>query len=186
MQLAEKRIHLAFERMIFFSDAVFAIAITLLVIEIKIPILQWPATEGMLGEALLQILPMVTGFFISFFLIGQTWIEHHRLCLFIEGYNSGLLWRNLLLLLFVAFLPFSTAIMSEYFYLRLAVYLYTLSLAAVGLAKAFFWRHAVSSRLLATDIESIQVARIGRRVWAMPITCLAGYAPQYFVSRLRA
>ncbi|HUI31184.1 MAG TPA: TMEM175 family protein [Candidatus Acidoferrales bacterium] len=173
MHLSEKKIHLAFERMVFFSDAVFAIAITLLVIEIRIPILQQPATEARLWNAFLQVFPMIVGFFISFLLIGQTWIEHHRLCLFIEGYNSGLLWKNLILLLFVAFLPLATAILSEYYYLRFAACVYTVAFAGISVAKAFFWRHAVRNKLIGPGVDPIQVTRASRRVWAAPIVCLS-------------
>ncbi len=165
--------HLAFERMVFFSDAVFAIAITLLVIEIKVPAIDRGSPNTVLIDALLQTLPKMIGFFVSFLLIGQTWIEHHRMCMHIDGFNTGLLWRNLWLLLFVAFLPFTTAVMSEYFYLTVAIGLYAGSFAALGLAKVSFWHFAVRSKLLAHDVEARRVQRISRRTWANPITCLA-------------
>jgi uncharacterized membrane protein len=163
--------HLALERMVFFSDAVFAIAITLLVIEIRVPALESGATDSTLILALFQILPKMIGFLVSFLLIGQTWIEHHRICLLIGGFRLGLLWKNLLLLLFVAFLPFATAVMSEYYYLNTAICFYAISFAALGLAKASFWRYAVKKKLLANGVETRQIQRIGRRVWATPIVC---------------
>jgi uncharacterized membrane protein len=172
MQQSKTREHMAFERLLFFSDAVFAIAITLLVIEIKIPAVEPGSVDSSLPAALLQIIPKIIGFFISFLLIGQTWIEHHRICLFIEGFNSGLLWKNLWLLLFVAFLPFTTAVMSEYYYSHIAVSLYAVSFAALGLAKASFWRYAVRCKLLAHDADPYEVKRISRRVWATPLTCI--------------
>ncbi len=164
---------LAFERMVFFSDAVFAIAITLLVIEIKVPVIERRSPNSVLIEALLQTLPNIIGFFVSFLLIGQTWIEHHRMCMQIDGFTTGLLWRNLWLLLFVAFLPFTTAVMSEYFYLTVAVGFYAVSFAALGLAKVSFWRYAVRRNLLAHDVDRDRVQRISRRTWAIPITCFA-------------
>ena len=164
---------LAFERMLFFSDAIFAIAITLLVIEIRLPVIQGQFTESALGYALLGILPKITGFLISFLLIGQTWIEHHRLCTFIGNYDPGLLWKNLLLLLFVAFLPFATTLVSEYYFSRVAISMYAFSFAGLGLAKTFFWRHAVKAHLLTGDADPMQVKSIGRRVWATPITSIA-------------
>lgn len=173
MHQSKTRDQIAFERMLFFSDAIFAIAITLLVIEIKLPTIQQEVTESVLGDSLLTITPKIIGFVISFLLIGQTWIEHHRLCSFIERYNPGLLWKNLLLLLFVAFMPFATTFVSEYFLSSLATCVYAFSFAGLGLAKAFFWRHAVKNHLLATDVDSLHVAGIGRRVWATPITSLA-------------
>jgi len=169
---ANDREHLAFERILFFSDAVFAISITLLVLEIKVPTIQQEFTELQLGYALLHMTPKIVGFFISFFLIGQTWIEHHRMCSYLGTYNSGMLWRNLWLLLFVAFLPFATALMSEYYYSSVAICVYACTLAGLGFAKASFWIHAVHKHLVAKDIDTLQAARIGRRVWATPITSL--------------
>ena len=173
MHQAKEREHLAFERILFFSDAVFAISITLLVLELKVPSIQQEFSELQLGSALLQMTPKIVGFLISFFLIGQTWIEHHRICNFLGDYNSGMLWRNLWLLLFVAFLPFATALMSEYYFSRVAICIYAFSFAGLGFAKAAFWHHAVKKHLLAKDIDAMQAARINRRVWSTPITSFA-------------
>jgi len=167
---SKERERLAFERMLFFSDAVFAISITLLVLEIKVPSMQENFSEWELGTALLRMAPKFVGFLVSFFLIGQTWIEHHRICSFLGKYNTGLLWRNLWLLLFVAFLPFATALMSEYYFSRVAICLYACSFAGLGLAKAVLWHRAVKQHLLANDKGAVQASRIGRRVWATPIT----------------
>jgi uncharacterized membrane protein len=169
----KEREHLSFERILFFSDAVFAISITLLVLEIKVPSLQVEFSEFQLGYSLLQMAPKILGFLISFFLIGQTWIEHHRICSFLGEYNSGMLWRNLLLLLFVVFLPFATGLLSEFYFSRVAICVYACSFAGLGFAKASFWRHAVKKNLLAKDIDASQAARISRRVWATPITSIA-------------
>jgi uncharacterized membrane protein len=169
---SKERERLAFERMLFFSDAVFAISITLLILEIKVPAIQQDFSELQLWYALLQLTPKIVGFLISFFLIGQTWIEHHRMCSFLELYNSGMLWRNLLLLLFVVFLPFATALMSDYYFSRVAICIYAVSFAGLGFAKAAFWRHAMNNHLLAKNIDTKQSARISRRIWATPITSL--------------
>jgi uncharacterized membrane protein len=170
---ANDREHLSFERILFFSDAVFAISITLLVLEIKVPAIQQDFSELQLWYALLQMVPKFVGFLISFFLIGQTWIEHHRICSFLEEYNSGLLWRNLWLLLFVVFMPFATALLSEYYFSRVAICVYACSFAGLGFAKASFWHHAVRKHLLVKDVDGAATIRISRRVWATPMTSFA-------------
>jgi len=172
MHQSKDREHLALERMLFFSDAVFAISITLLILEIKVPSVQQEFSELQLGHALLQMTPKIVGFLISFFLIGQTWIEHHRMCSFLGGYNFGLLWRNLWLLLFVVFLPFATALLSEYYFSRVAICIYAGSFAGLGFAKVSFWHHAIKKHLLAKDSDANHSDRISRRVWATPITSL--------------
>ena len=168
MSDSQTRDHLALERILFFSDAVFAIAITLLVIEIKVPVVEHGAGDAPLGHALGRMIPLFIGFIISFFLIGQTWVEHHMIGRLLTGFDRGLLWRNLGLLFFVAAMPFASALMSEYFGSRLATTVYALVFAGLGLAKAGLYRHAVRRGLV--DTSSSDAARIGARVWATPIT----------------
>ncbi len=135
---------LSFERVVFFSDAVFAIVITLLVLELKVPHIT-EHTDAALRHALVELLPRVAGFVISFLIVGLMWIEHHRIFRYIADYDSGLLWRNLLLLLCVSFVPFPTALFSENFWSRTAFILYTASFGGVATAKLWIWRHAVAA-----------------------------------------
>ncbi|MBK7376852.1 MAG: DUF1211 domain-containing protein [Chitinophagaceae bacterium] len=102
------------ERMILFSDAVFAIAITLLVIELKVPeIERAELTEGKLLKALAHMIPQFVGFIISFMFIGIYWTVHHRLFGYVVNYTPKLLWLNLLFLFAVALMPFSTAFLQR-------------------------------------------------------------------------
>ena len=180
---------LALERVLFFSDAVFAIAITLLVIEIKVPSLGHHVKERDLLIALANLIPLIVGFIISFFLIGQTWVEHHKIGRQLQSFDLGLLWKNLFLLFFVAFMPFATALLSEYFQTRIADVVYALTFAGLGFAKMAFWRHALS-RGHVRNPEAAEAVSISRRVWATPIAALivaiaaflgAGWAPVGFV-----
>jgi uncharacterized membrane protein len=159
---------LALERLLFFSDAVFAIAITLLVIEIKVPALPHDAGDRDLGMALLQLTPRVIGFVISFFLVGQVWIEHHRMGRLLKSIDTGLLWRNLALLFFVAFMPFATGVLSEFFRSPIAVAFYGVTFAGLGFTKARWWQYAVKRNLV--NRSASEVTHISRRVWATPLT----------------
>jgi uncharacterized membrane protein len=164
---------LSFERIVFFSDAVFAIVITLLVLEIKVPHLK-EFSESALNESLLHLIPKFVGFLASFFIIGLMWFEHHRIFQFIKGYDSGLIWRNLFFLLSISFIPFPTALSSEYFFSRTAFIFYALSFALAGLAKLWIWNYASSNRLLLSDnIDDETILRIKRRSWAVPIGATA-------------
>jgi uncharacterized membrane protein len=161
---------LSFERVVFFSDAVFAIVITLLVLELKVPNLS-EHNEPALRHALVELVPHVAGFVISFLIIGLMWVEHHRIFRYIADYDAGLLWRNLLLLLCVSFVPFPTALFSENFWSRTAFILYTASFGGVATAKLFIWRHAVAANLLKKDVSPALERRIGRRSMAVPLAC---------------
>ena len=160
---------LSFERVVFFSDAVFAIVITLLVLELKVPHVT-EHTEPALRHALVELFPRVVGFVVSFLIIGLMWIEHHRIFRYIDNYNGGPLWRNLVLLLCVSFVPFPTALFSENFWSRTAFILYTGSFGAVATAKLFIWRHAVASGLLKKDLAPEFARRIGRRSLAIVLS----------------
>ncbi len=167
---------LSFERIIFFSDAVFAIVITLLVLEIKVPHIEHEnLTEPNIRHQLFELLPKFLGFVYSFFIVGLMWIEHHRIFRYIAHYDFGLIGRNLLFLLFVAFIPFPTALFSEYFRSQTAFILYVLSFAMAAVSKIWIWNHAVRKReeLLISDIDNETIKRISRRSWAIPIICAA-------------
>ena len=162
---------LSFERVVFFSDAVFAIVITLLVLELKVPHLT-EHTESSLRNALVELLPRVAGFVISFLIIGLMWIEHHRIFRYIADYDIGLLWRNLLLLLCVSFVPFPTALFSENFWSCTAFILYAASFGGVATAKLWIWRYAMSAKLLKHDVTPEFEKRIYRRSMAVPLACV--------------
>src|SRR5437870_8261275 len=90
-----------------FSDGVFAIAITLLILEIKVP----PAAN--LGNGLLQLWPSYLAYAISFVVIGAIWINHHVMFDWIDRVDHKVLLLNTLHLMFIAFLPFPTAVLAE-------------------------------------------------------------------------
>lgn len=170
MDKHEAETGLSFERVVFFSDAVFAIVITLLVLELKVPHLT-DYTESALRHALFELLPRVAGFVISFLIVGLMWIEHHRIFRYIADYDAGLLWRNLLLLLCISFVPFPTALFSENFWSRTAFILYTASFGGVATAKLLIWRHAAAKNLLKSEVSPELERRITRRSLAVPIAC---------------
>jgi TMEM175 potassium channel family protein len=94
-----------------FSDGVFAIAITLLVLEIKVPSVHGGHS---LAHGLLELWPSYAGFTVSFITIGIIWVNHHAVFASVDSVDRTLLFKNLLLLLTVSFIPFPTAVMAEY------------------------------------------------------------------------
>jgi uncharacterized membrane protein len=161
---------LGVERMLFFSDAVMAIAMTLLVIELKIPELGPSAESRDLATALLAQTPRFVAFILSFFIIGEAWTEHHRVGGLLRGFDYGLLWWNLLLLFFVVLMPFVTGLVSEGDR-WLSVVLYASVFGGLGFAKLGFWFHATRRGLVERT-----VGRAGRSIsfglWATPTVAL--------------
>ena len=122
---------LRLERLVFFSDAVFAIAITLLVLELKVPHLERDPARFV--PAMLQLIPQLFAFTLSFLVIGRFWMSHHQLMDHVRGFHPGLLWPNLLLLMAIAFMPFSTALIGENLGMFGPALFYNLTLLATAL-----------------------------------------------------
>ena len=126
-----------------FSDGVFAIAITLLVLEIKVP----TAESGhSLAHGLLELWPSYAGFTVSFITIGIIWVNHHAVFATVQRVDRAVLFKNLLLLLTVSFIPFPTAVMAEYLQAEsgenLAVAFYAGWFFVMGVAFRQIWPHA--------------------------------------------
>lgn len=119
-----------------FSDGVFAIVITLLILEIKIPVVD----KARLNHSLIEIIPKILAFILSFIIIGMYWVAHHTMIQFLEKTDRTVLWLNLLILLTVAFIPFPTALLGEYPYERTPVILYGISLSCVNISLLLFWK----------------------------------------------
>lgn len=139
----ESRKQFQLERMILFSDAVFAIAITLLVIEIKIP--ELPDNDS-LWPALLEKWKEFFGLALSFAVIGQFWTNHHRLFGYVTNYDGSLLWLNLHLLFWIILMPFSSALNSRYGNHNSVWMFYCFNMFMIGLAIYFIWRYILSPR----------------------------------------
>jgi uncharacterized membrane protein len=125
-----------------FSDGVFAIAITLLVLELKVPREHEP---GELATALLALWPSYLAFLTSFATIGIMWINHHRLFNLIHRSNQGLLIANSLLLLGVTFIPFPTAVLAEHLTspdARTAALFYSGAFLVMAVFFQLLWRQA--------------------------------------------
>lgn len=114
-----------FARMLFFSDAVFAIAITLLVLDVRLP-------AGSRVFELRAAWPQIMGFAISFFVVGRFWLAHHSLFEGVRGYDRRLLVANLVFLAAVVFLPFPTTVVAQIEPTPASIGFYGLSLTAVG------------------------------------------------------
>jgi uncharacterized membrane protein len=146
------------ERLVFFSDAVFAIAITLLAIDIHLPVDAAGLGNAELLSRLLAIWPKALGYMVSFLVIGNFWVIHHRQYQYIECYDTRLVYINLFILLSVAFIPFPTAVISENGN-RTATIFYALAASFVGLFSALLWIYATHSRLVSPGVTPAMTRR---------------------------
>ena len=141
---------LEFDRVAFFSDAVFAIAMTLLVVGIGIPQVRDANLERALGDKDAEIF----SFFLSFVVIGFYWLAHHRLFASLARVDRRLMEINLLFLAAIAFMPFPTALVGSYGNRPIAVVLYASTLAAASFLDALMVWRAHAADLLRRPLTS--------------------------------
>jgi uncharacterized membrane protein len=169
------------ERLMFFSDAVFAIAITLLVIEIKVPHLH----SGNLSEAwesLATLLPNFGGYILSFLVIGRFWMAHHATLQMPENHIPALMWPNLLLLMTVAFMPFATANMADNLLNRGPMIFYNYVLLAVSLANTWVVFIATKPEYVRSSITNYDRVAIRGRSLGVVVTVLVTLCASYFIT----
>jgi uncharacterized membrane protein len=137
----ESRSDFQFGRLSAFSDGVFAIAITLLIIEIKVPVLRGATNESLL-HSLSEMSLKFIGFLISFGIVGHYWSVHHRIFGYVEKYDTAFVWINLAFLCSVVLLPFSSGMLGEYssdlgLYVPYTVYVFNIFLT--GIMNCWLW-----------------------------------------------
>ena len=164
-----------------FSDGVFAIAITLLVLEIKVPSHEKVLEHG-LAYSLFELWPAYLAFFISFVTILVIWVHHHLIFTQVRKTAPPLFYWNGLLLLVVTFVPFPTGLLAEYLLnpeAKVAASLYTGNFLAISVAFHGLWRYVSKSegRRIADTINSKRkvAARITRDYRLAPLLYLAAF-----------
>jgi uncharacterized membrane protein len=167
-----------------FSDGVFAVAITLLVLNIKPPGIDLPPSklpnDTDLWHTLGDEWPMLAAYVTSFAIIGIMWLNHHRLFVHIKRINTVLVLLNLLLLLFIVFVPVPTALLAEYVdrpdqHAAAIVYSGTFFLTACCFN--LLWRYAsYHNRLIGKDVDSHAIQAISRQYLLGPFVYLIAFA----------
>ena len=171
-------------RILALSDGVFAIALTLLILEIAVP-----ATTSDVGlpKALLGLWPRYLAYVVSFVVIARFWVAHRLAFRLIARDDAVLVWLNLLLLMLVAFLPFPTAIVGQHAGSPAAAVLYAASVILTSIASAAYWWYASGrGSLLRPDVGRARVRALRARslsgpvffALTLPIALFAPYAAE--------
>jgi len=129
-----------------FSDAVFAFAITLLILGIALPEFRHPPTDPELARSLVTLWPRVLAYVLSFAVIGLMWQNHHALFRLVRTVDRTTVFLNLALLAATVFIPFATSVLGAYPGLRSAELLYGLTLFGTSTAYNLLLRHLVAAR----------------------------------------
>jgi len=169
------------DRIVNLSDGVFAIAITLLVLDIRVPDIPESMVASRLPSALLLLWPNYLGYFLSFVGISAFWTIHHSIFRPIRAYDRVLLYFNFLFLMVVAFVPFPTSLLGEYGDHQLPVAIYAATLA-VGrlLLTAISWHSARNDRLLDEPQDPATVRYFLMRGLTIPAIFLLSIVLSFF------
>ena len=147
-----------------FSDGVFAIAITLLVLDIAVP----AAAGRHLLRSFIDLWPSYLAYIVSFSTIGAMWLGHNAITEYLGRVNSAFVRLNLLLLLFVSFLPFPTRLFAEFIARnspeRVAVTIYGISLLLTSTLLLVLWRYALRARLVRPDADDEEIQLLTQRL----------------------
>ncbi len=162
----------SFERVVFFSDAVYAIAITLLVIDLRVPDLPGDASTQAIADALLRLAPRFYAFALSFAVIGTYWLTHWRRFQLIERVNQRLVVINLLLLGSVVFIPFPTSLIAQ-FGDSLSTGFYAIAVATTGLLSSAEWLYAERAGLIDRRLSNATIRHYLARGLVVPLIFLA-------------
>ncbi len=136
------------DRIAYYSDAVYAIAMTLLVVDLRIP-----EGAGSAAEVLAQEWPSYGAFVLSFVIIAVSWVGHHRRFRVIERFDSGLIVLNLVLLFGVVSVPFSTSLLADFAPQPPAVAVYAATVAFILIAQLVCWIYACRAGLVADSVD---------------------------------
>lgn len=144
-------------RVLAFSDSVFAFAATLLVLKIDLPAIDVQSVGVDLPQALHQLWPSYLANIVSFLIIGYYWLNHHAVFNLIRKYDSGVVWLNLLFLIFLSFIPFPVGLYGEYSREPAVVIFYAACIAAVGIFLTAIWLYAAHQNLVKPGLSKRHV-----------------------------
>jgi uncharacterized membrane protein len=136
------------------SDAIFAVAMTILVLDLKVPSLPPEATSQHLWLALVTLWPKIGAFIISFLFLAKTWDVHRLIFHAVDRVNYTFSVLNLMLLMSACLLPFTTSLISEHSHLTIAAWVYIANMISLPILNYLLWKYATRARRLArSDIS---------------------------------
>lgn len=152
------------ERLAALSDGVFAIAMTILVLDLRVPVAAAVHDEHGLWRALVALAPRLLMYLMSFLTLGIFWVGQQSQLNHLARSNRDLTWLHIAFLFSVGLMPFSTALLAEFFRFRLALLLYWANLLLLGLVLYGSWGCAVRCKVIKDDIQAEVPAAICRRI----------------------
>lgn len=168
------------ERIVIFSDGIFAITITLLILEVKVPEIADHLVATELPKELLHLIPKIVGHVVSFLVLGIYWTAHHYLFTYIKRHDHVLLWLNTTFMLCVALIPFPTGLISQYPEQQIAVVIYASTLVVIGIMLDLLWWYASTHHLIEDETDAAFIALVHRHIRIAPLLYFVSIAFSFF------
>ena len=149
-------------------DGIFAIAMTLLVLNLNIPQLAYPVPDATMQNILIGLGPKLFTYALSFILLAIFWRVNHSQFYHIKRANTTLLWITILWLLFVALVPFSTSLTGEYGYLTSSQVFFGFNLLLIGALSALIWYYVTEKNLIGDELSFKEIMKIRRLNLVLP------------------
>lgn len=165
-------------------DGIFAIAMTLLVLNLKLPVMTDEQAKTELGAGLALLTPHLLSFALSFLLLAVFWMVHHRQFHSIEKINSPFIWLNILMLSLIVLMPFTTSLIGEYENNLLTALLFEANLLGIGLIIwAYWWYAAKNHRLISPSVTDEQIQYGLKRAMVLPFVSVIAIGPAFLTPR---
>lgn len=160
------------------SDGIFAFAMTLLVINIEVPDeLPTMIAPEPVQQLLSRLYPDFAHYFLAFIMLAAFWVIHHSFMSHIRLVDRKMLWLNILGLMFIALIPFSTQLADTYVHFPVSAMIFELNILVVGMIFLLQWRYASSGgRLVSPELSDREASRVGWSILGMPLFSLAALA----------
>jgi uncharacterized membrane protein len=158
-------------RMEALTDGIFAIAMTLLVLDVRLPGVVVGVNQARdLFVQVAALWPTLLSFAVSFIILAMFWVAHHTEFRYIKKLDNKLIWLNIFYLLFVALLPFSAALLGEFGRNQTAVVIYGVHLIVMVIIQYFIWSHASGNKNLVEENLDPRINTLAKRL-AIVATC---------------
>jgi TMEM175 potassium channel family protein len=155
------------------SDGVFAIVLTLMVFQIRVPDIPLPQAPHDLWNHLMHQAPEFYSYAVSFILVGIYWVAHHNMYHLVKRSTRPLLWMNLVFLMFVGFVPYSVALVGRYADIQRVMIIYGVHLMIIsGLLFLQWWYVTRQKNLLVTPLNKEFVRSVDIKILQAPAVCV--------------
>ena len=152
------------------TDGIFAIVMTLLVLDLSITGISQSSVQTELPRRLLESWPEFLSYVMSFIILGMIWISHHRMFHYIKRANPMLMWINILFLMFVALVPFSTRLIGDYLWTQVPFVIYGINMSLIFVVRLALWNFASGKfRLVDSSINPSVIKRLKLFIGIVPL-----------------